>query len=761
MANIGELYVDIRANNTQANTAMDKTGAKAKKLGDNLNKFVTLPLLAMGVASVKFASDAEETNAKFNTAFKGIQDSANETATNLARDFGLAQSTAENLLGSTGDLIKGFGGTETQALNTSKTIQELAVDLSSYNNLQGGATQASEILTKAFLGERDSLISLGIKISDADVKQRLLETGQQNLTGQALLLARGNITLELAMKQSGDAIGDYARTSDSAANQTKLLGERAKDLAVAFGKELLPTYTELVSKTANVLEKFADMDNKTKKTTLTIAGLSIAIAPAIKGVTALKIAFTGLATAPLGAIVAIAGLTVGVLSLINAQTGLIDKFKESRRIQKAFENGTVTLQDKLAVNKRAYSEVGEELVKYRKKLNESTSKHMIDFYRNKIILLSSEADGIHATTLKIEAEIKAIQDEADAVAETARKKEEARINELMAIEEAKLAETELARKQEEILAEQLLSEKEKAQALSDLAEEWEQKRFEQSATELELLEDEKNKAIELAEGQADIIANIEETYALKTDALKIKLDEEEASRIEALKQKKIQAFSEYSSHATGIINSIATIMQNVDKEESQRLDQSLKEDIAALEQKGLSEEEFNNQKRELEKETAKKKYELTLKEFNANKGIAIIEAGIATALGIAKSLPNLILAGVVGAAGVVQVAAIASQPAPPKPAFAKGGVATKATEAIVGEAGGEVMYGMGAAGDPLVVAHAERTAEIIAKSLENNGSTVNVYYSSTFGLQDERQIEEAGRKLYDSIQTEGRRRGAK
>ena len=61
------------------------------------------------------------------------------------------------------------------------------------------------ILTKAYLGERDALTSLGIKISEADVQARLAANGQDELTGAALEQAKAVATQQLIFEKSTDA----------------------------------------------------------------------------------------------------------------------------------------------------------------------------------------------------------------------------------------------------------------------------------------------------------------------------------------------------------------------------------------------------------------------------------------------------------------------------------------------------------------------------------------------------------------------------
>jgi hypothetical protein len=85
----------------------------------------------------------------------------------------------------------------------------------------------------------------------------------------------------------------------------------------------------------------------------------------------------------------------------------------------------------------------------------------------------------------------------------------------------------------------------------------------------------------------------------------------------------------------------------------------------------ISQAEFNAQKSKLDSDYAKQESKLKEEQFKKNKQAQLINAIIATATGVAQSLPNLVLAGIAGALGAVQVATIVAQPTPK---FEKGGM---------------------------------------------------------------------------------------
>ena len=276
---------------SQVSKQMDGMQGKIAKMQPAFKKMAlvgTAAFAAIGVGvwkSTQSAVAAEEIFNKFNTVFDDIGDSAEKVAKDLRDNWGLAESTAKELLSSTGDLLSGFGFTGEAALGLSEKTQKLAIDLASFTNLEGGATRASGILTKAMLGEKDSLVALGIKILDSDVKARLLADGKDKLTGLALRQAKAEITLQLAMEQSGKAIGDYERTSESAANRQRLLAERTKELSETAGAVFIPILQMVIDKIIPVIEKIRDWiaENPKLAKNITIAALAISGLLAVVG----------------------------------------------------------------------------------------------------------------------------------------------------------------------------------------------------------------------------------------------------------------------------------------------------------------------------------------------------------------------------------------------------------------------------------------------------------------------------------------------
>lgn len=272
-AKIGTLFYEITGKNDKFKKNLKESDNAVKKTGKGLSKFGKLAKGIFGVlivgaigktvgALIKAASTAEETRNKFNVVFQDVRKEADLMAETLQKDYGLASEESKALLSATGDLLTGFGVTSEKALDLSFRTQTLAADLASFTNFAGGASGASHALTSALLGETEAAKSLGLALGENQLRDYADQQGKvfKNLTMQEKMFMR----LELAVKQSGNAIGDVERSFNSYANVQRRVSNRNKDLAENFGNILLPTMNRLsraflsVTKDGNVFIKFLE-----------------------------------------------------------------------------------------------------------------------------------------------------------------------------------------------------------------------------------------------------------------------------------------------------------------------------------------------------------------------------------------------------------------------------------------------------------------------------------------------------------------------
>ncbi len=196
------------------------------------------------------------------------------------------------------------------------------------------------------------------------------------------------------------------------------------------------------------------------------------------------------------------------------------------------------------------------------------------------------------------------------------------------------------------------------------------------------------------------ILNLEKDYTDKSGQLIeeriAKSDEELQSRRDAI-QKNIEDAANYTTQALDLVNQFAQAADEqrnarfaAQEEQNQKAIEDLNERLntaTGLERRYL-EQELQREKKTAEA-IAKAKEDAELETAKRNKAIAIIQSIIATALAIAKALPDPVTATIAGVIGAAQTAVIAAQP------LATGGVVGKLNGEIVQFAEGGVVKNKG------------------------------------------------------------------
>jgi len=180
------------------------------------------------------------------------------------------------------------------------------------------------------LGERESVKELGIAILEEDVKAKVKSmeaTGE--LTDETDRQKRAYATLEIAMSQSKNAIGDFARTQDSLANKQRVLQQRIKEVKETIGRAFIPVLREIVAKVEPVIKKISEWVSANPELTKKIGLAAIAITGLIGVIGLLGIALPVIITG-FSALAGPVGIAIGVITALAFlfKGKLIDAFKD-------------------------------------------------------------------------------------------------------------------------------------------------------------------------------------------------------------------------------------------------------------------------------------------------------------------------------------------------------------------------------------------------------------------------------------------------
>ena len=195
-----------------------------------------------------------------------------------------------------------------------------------------------------------------------------------------------------------------------------------------------------------------------------------------------------------------------------------------------------------------------------------------------------------------------------------------------------------------------------------------------------------------------------------------------------------------------------TILENETKAKNENLQQDFERDAASIENSKMSQEakdeamlklkeKYEKRQQKIDKDADDKKKALMKKQAIREKGLRIANAIMATAQAVVTALTagpiaGPILAGIVGALGAAQIAAIASTPIP----LAEGGLAFGAVNAIVGD-------NPNAANDPEVIAPLSKLKQMLGGSMNLEVNVGGIVKGNDIYLSNENTLEQRQRYI--------------
>ena len=255
-------------------------GEKLNNLGNKFSLGVTAPLSAAGVASFNLASDLNENLNKTEVVFDKNSKEVEEWSKGALKNMGMCQSSALEMASKFGDMGKSMGLSSTQVKDYSMNLSQLAGDLASFKNIS--IEQANTALTGVYTGETEALKGLGIVMTQTNLQEFARSKGIKKKIQDMTQAEQVQLRYNYVMAKTKDAQGDFANTSDQAANAGRTFKESTKELGATIGNNLLPIFTPWINKANEIIMNFSSMDSGTQKLIVNLGLFLIAIGPVLK-----------------------------------------------------------------------------------------------------------------------------------------------------------------------------------------------------------------------------------------------------------------------------------------------------------------------------------------------------------------------------------------------------------------------------------------------------------------------------------------------
>jgi len=266
--------------------SLNKLGSVATALGNSLSNIgnsmtigLTLPILATGAASIKAASDYEETKNKAVVVFKEMADSVVENSNRAATTLGMSKQQYLDYASSIGAALTagGMGVKDSTAL-AEQAVKHFA-DLASFHNAQ--VADVATAWQSAIRGQYEPIQRYFPFITDSYLKTYGIANGMLSAnTGNLTANQRAVLLNAIALNEGlNPALNDFAETSDGLANSSRIMQAELKNALIMLGQNLLPVALAVVQGLNKLLTAFNNMPAPVQKAIIVLAGFLAVLGP--------------------------------------------------------------------------------------------------------------------------------------------------------------------------------------------------------------------------------------------------------------------------------------------------------------------------------------------------------------------------------------------------------------------------------------------------------------------------------------------------
>lgn len=269
---VGVIGLDMILNSTQfrkqmgviqgqANVASQKIANSFKKVGVALaTTFSAAAITAFGKSCIDLGSDLAEVQNVVDVTFTSMSDKVNEWAVNAKNAYGLSETMAKKYVGTFGSMASAFGFTEEKSYSMATALAGLTGDVASFYNLTQDVAYTK--LKSVFSGETESLKDLGIVMTQSALDSYALANGYGKVTSAMTEAEKVTLRYNFILNQLKNANGDFARTQNSWANQTRVLQLRFESLKATIGQGLINAFTPVIKVVNSLIDRLTTVSEK-------------------------------------------------------------------------------------------------------------------------------------------------------------------------------------------------------------------------------------------------------------------------------------------------------------------------------------------------------------------------------------------------------------------------------------------------------------------------------------------------------------------
>lgn len=243
---------------TQIQSGLNKVDSAFKSIAKAAATYISVrTLVNFGKQCVELGSDLTEVQNVVDVTFGKMSSKIDEFAKSAITQFGLSETAAKRYSSTMGSMLKSMGMSTDQAYDMSTTLAGLAGDIASFYNLS--ADDAFAKIRSGISGQTEPLKQLGINLSVANMEAYAMSQG---ITKSYSAMTQAEQTLlryNYLLTATADAQGDFSRTSDSWANQVKILRMNFESLKATLGQGLIMALLPAIKLINQLMERLQEL----------------------------------------------------------------------------------------------------------------------------------------------------------------------------------------------------------------------------------------------------------------------------------------------------------------------------------------------------------------------------------------------------------------------------------------------------------------------------------------------------------------------
>lgn len=206
--------------------------------------------------AINISSDLTEVQNVVDVTFGKYASLVEKMSETSITDFGMSELTVKQVSSRFQAMGTAMGFAQGKMADMSIELTKLTADMASFYNME--QSDVAEDLESVFTGQTRPLRTYGLDLTEATLKEWAMKQGLDANIDSMTQAEKTMLRYQYVMANTSAAQGDFLRTQDTWANQTRILKQNLEQLGSVIGGSLINASKPLVSALNVVIGKFTE-----------------------------------------------------------------------------------------------------------------------------------------------------------------------------------------------------------------------------------------------------------------------------------------------------------------------------------------------------------------------------------------------------------------------------------------------------------------------------------------------------------------------